>query len=89
MECNGCGNKDAHRVSYSSSGETCNACGSSGTFRFSDVFFKEPYFDSHIAHPEKAPFGTQIRSREHKASMMREYGLKEAGDRKHGTRVQY
>ncbi len=86
MDCNSCGNKAAYRVSYSSGGSSCDRCGNLGTIKFADVYFKEPYFDAHIAHDTKAPFGTQIKSRQHKADVMREYGLKETGDKRHGAR---
>ena len=78
-------------MSFSLSGAaSCNACGqSSNSFRFSDVYFKEAYFDPHIAHPENSPRGNQIRSREHKAFLMRELGLKEKGDKVHGARDHY
>lgn len=78
-------------MSFSLSGAaSCNACGpSSSAFKFSDVYFKEPYFDPHIAHPESSPRGNQIRSREHKAILMKEFGLKEKGDKVHGARDNY
>lgn len=76
---------------YSTEGEeSCDRCGvSTGTFKFSDVFFKQPYFDPHIAHPENSPKGNFIRSRGHKALMMKSLGLSEVGDKRHGARDQY
>jgi len=60
-----------------------------GTFRFSDVYFKAPGFESHLADPEKSPKGNFVRSREHKAMLMRTLGVREVGDKFHGARDQY
>lgn len=87
MVCNSCGNKEAYRVSYSASGESCDGCGNLGMMKFSDVYFNKEYFDPHIAHDTKAPYGTHIKSRQHKADVMREYGLTEKGDKVHGARI--
>ena len=91
MVCNGCQNKHAYRMSFSSSGETCNACAPStmSSFRFSDVFFQKPGFEPHLAHPENSPKGNFVHSREHKAALMRELGVKEVGDKVHGARDSY
>lgn len=90
MVCGGCKNPEAYRVSYSTAGETCNACAPSmSSFRFSDVFFQKPGFEEHIAHPEKAPQGVFVRSREHKARVMRDLGIREVGDRVRGARDSY
>ena len=89
MKCEGCGNANAMRLSYSKHGESCNACGDPCKFRFSDVYFKGGYFDEHIAHDTKSPFGSEVRSREHKAALMKEYGLRERGDKIHGARDNY
>jgi predicted nucleic acid-binding Zn ribbon protein len=91
MECSGCGNKSAYRVSFSSSGESCDKCGAAtlSTFRFSDVYYKGPGFEAHLAHPEKSPKGNFVTSREHKAVLMRELGVRETGDKIHGARDHY
>ncbi len=91
MVCNGCGNKAAYRVSFSSAGESCDRCGaaSMNSFRFSDVFFQKPGFEPHLADPEKSPKGTFVRSREHKAMLMRTLGVREVGDKVHGARDHY
>ena len=74
-------------MSYKENGScSCERCGKLPAFKFSDVFFKEPYFDQHIADPDKSPLGTHIESREHKAAVMRQYGLSERGDKFHGSR---
>ena len=87
MLCENCGTSEASRVSYSSSGAcSCDRCGKLPGFKFSDVFFKGSYFDPNIADPAKSPWGNHIRSREHKASLMRELGIRERGDKYHGSR---
>lgn len=45
--------------------------------------------DHNITDPVKAPFGTLIRSRQHKAEVMRQNGLKEVGDKRHGSRDRF
>ena len=89
MECSGCGNKSAYRLSYSASKTSCNRCGSSSGFKFSDVYFKGPYFDGHIADPNKSPDGTFFHSREHKAAIMKSIGISEVGDKRHGSRDRF
>ena len=91
MVCSGCGNKAAYRVSFSSDGESCDRCGAAkpSTFRFSDVYFKAPGFEANLAHPENSPKGNFVRSREHKAVLMRELGVRETGDKVHGARDHY
>jgi len=86
MKCDSCGNKYASRLHYSSASCHCEKCGKLPSFKFSDVYFKQPYFDEHIADADKTPHGTYIQSREHKASMMKQYGLNERGDKRHGSR---
>lgn len=74
-------------MSYKENGKcNCELCGRPPAFRFSDVFFQKPYFDEHIAHPDKSPLGNHIESREHKASLMRQIGISETGDKIHGSR---
>jgi len=92
MTCNGCQNKEAHRISYSSKGESCDKCGNPGKVTFADVFFdakKGAYLDHNITDPVKAPFGTMITSRSHKAEVMKQNGLREVGDKRHGSRDRF
>lgn len=78
-------------MSYSSGGESCDVCapGQMNTFRFSDVYFKGPGFETHLADPEKSPKGNFVTSREHKAMLMRELGVRETGDKVRGARDSY
>lgn len=85
MTCTSCGNKSAYRMSFTPAGEKCDKCGPASPFKFSDVFFKGEYFDPMLAHYKKSPNGTLIKSREHKASVMRELGVTECGDKRHGS----
>lgn len=85
MECDSCGNKEARVLKYRSSGLNCDKCGS-GKVDVPDVYFKKPYFDEHIAHPDKFPHGMEITSRRHKSEMMKRLGLRESGDKFHGAR---
>ena len=89
MHCDACHNNVAHRISYSNAGMTCDMCGPKSAFKFSDIYFKQPYFDPMLADPKKSPHGTQIESREHKAQVMRELGVTEAGDKRHGSRQRF
>lgn len=91
MTCSGCGNQEAHHLSFNTAGEcSCNACGSrAGSFKFSDVYFKGPGFESHLADPDKSPKGNFVNSREQKAMLMKQLGVREVGDKVHGARAQY
>lgn len=89
MNCDSCKSEEAIRVSYSGGKESCDRCGSMPSFRFSDVFFSGksgPHFEPNLAEPNKSPLGSIVYSREHKARLMRELGVKESGDRVHGAR---
>ena len=89
MKCDSCGNAAATRISYAKGKESCDKCGTPGRITFADVFFdqrKGAYLDANITDPVKAPFGTMITSRSHKAEVMKANGLKEVGDRRHGSR---
>lgn len=90
MICRGCGNKRAAilKVYYEDQKrvELCDdfACGNLRSPLIPDVYFREPYFDPNLAN-EKNPQGVQVESRRHKAHLLREQGLKEGGDRYHGS----
>lgn len=100
MKCNGCGRPDAVRVKiYGDGVEICDAkdCGnlSIGEACVPDVWFPGPYIDPNLAHP-KRPWeiqkvvgggdGVLVTSKRHKARLLREQGLHEAGDRRRGMR---
>jgi hypothetical protein len=86
--CNSCGNQAAYRISYSAAGECCDRCGKVGSATFHDVHFTQPYLDPHLVDPKKPgqKDGVWITSRSHKARIMRELNLREAGDRVRGSR---
>lgn len=89
MTCDSCNNTEAVRLSYSGGKETCDRCGSVPKFKFSDVFFPAgsgPRFETNLAHPDKSPLGSMVYSREHKAQLMRDLGVRESGDKVHGAR---
>ena len=87
MICNACGNQHAHRIRMGAAYQCCDRCGGLGNVRHSDVYFRAPYLDPNLAHP-KRPWekdGVWVESREHKARLLSEQNLREAGDRQHGA----
>ena len=50
-----------------------------------DVYFKEPSFEPNLGD-EKHPFGQEVRSARDKARIMKEQGIFEKGDKRHGAR---
>ena len=52
-----------------------------------DVYFKGPYFDPNLGSPDVPGHenGSYVESRQHKAMLMKRFGLSEAGDRRHGS----
>lgn len=90
MTCGACGNDRAHRWRrYEDGSESCDRCGQLGSAAVPDVFFQGPYLDPNLAHP-KRPWekdGVWVESRQHKARLMAEQGLREAGDRRGGERI--
>lgn len=84
MICSGCGNQEAYQWRMNKYGESCNKCANFIVNTF-DVFFKEPSFEEHLADL-KHPQGQWVTSKSHKARLMKEQGVREAGDRTHGSR---
>lgn len=89
-ECANCGNKHAHRwrVSYGKDGrtESCDACGNIGSVYLPDVYWPgRTYTSENICDANGRPI--PLESRGHKARVMNEMGIQEAGDRYHGTRI--
>jgi len=90
MICRGCGNQNATivKIVYENGKplEVCDDidCGNLKCPRVPDVYFREPYFDSNLGD-NNSPHGKFIRSKRHKMKVMQEQGLREAGDRYHGS----
>ena len=95
-KCDGCGNDKAWSITYKKeaiSGKIypeCNKCFDPSISHNPDVYFKQPYWDEHLMDWDDPTCnnatGTWIRSKEHKAYVMKKLGIREAGDRKHGFR---
>lgn len=61
--------------------DSCSQCSDlTRTSTFHDVYFRQPYWEQHIG-----PGPIFVRSREHKAMLLKQHGLREAGDRVHGS----
>lgn len=92
MTCDGCGNKGAIRLRFTGRGEcSCDHCGGLGALHVPDVYFKEPYYDYNLAHPNRpweAKRGAWVSSRRHKAALLAEQGLVEKGDKRGGMRLE-
>ena len=90
MTCGGCGNQSAVavRLTYEAGQriEMCDlpSCGGVTVSAKRDVYFRQPYVDQNLADA-KNPFGTEIRSARHKAQVLKAQGLREDGDRHHGS----
>lgn len=97
MNCSGCKNDNAwavHPKKEVLTGrvyEECNLCFDSSIPSHPDVYFKEPYWDENLSDFDDPAYdpkrGTFIRSKAHKAYVMKKCGLREDGDRKHGWRA--
>lgn len=90
MRCMGCGNEDARitRTYALADGlaEVCDAkeCGDLRAPWVPDVFFPGPHFSEHLGG-EDNPNGVFVESRRHKARLLAAQGLREDGDRVHGS----
>jgi len=91
MKCNNCGNENAYHLKArwntkeNKFEELCDTCGRLDSYALPDVYFREPYWDEHLAD-ETNPNGHWISSKGAKREVMRKLGLNEAGDRIHGAR---
>ena len=88
MQCDHCGNDRAFALSFYSGGSSCDRCGEARGPRTPDVAFNKPYLDPNLPHP-KRPWekdGVWVTSKQHKSALMKEQGLHEVGDKKHGSR---
>jgi hypothetical protein len=85
-ECGNCDNKTAYRwkVTYGKYGrrEECDRCGNVGTTWQPDVYFPGIHKDPNIV--DNMGNEILIESKQHKATLMRERGMREANDRVHG-----
>jgi len=73
---------------FTADGESCDRCGNLGNVNVPDVYFRAPYLDPNLPHPNR-PWekdGVWVESKQHKARLMAEQGLVERGDRRHGHR---
>lgn len=89
MTCDGCGNENAYRMRFSSYGCTCNRCGDVRVYN-PDVYFKGEYLDRNLVDPYKPEQkdGVWISSRAQKARIMEQLKVREAGDKRHGMRLE-
>lgn len=89
MDCRNCKRTDAYHVRTSvENGEfldSCNFCGGfySAGLEFADVYFPGPHVSENITDDRGVPI--RLESRAHKARLMRERGMTEAGDRIRGS----
>lgn len=96
MECRGCGNQEPWVVNHKKEAMTgkiydeCNKCFDPSIPKNPDVYFKTPYWDEQLLDWDDPTCdnnkGTFIRSKEHKAYVLKKLGMREAGDRKRGFR---
>jgi hypothetical protein len=90
MKCQ-CGNENAYHlqlrydVKEKRRYEVCDKCSRLVSYALPDVYFREPYFDEHLAD-SKNPHGHWISSKGEKKAVMQKLGLFEAGDRIRGSR---
>lgn len=91
MICEGCGSTHAVVTrAYVREGklhEVCNAvdCGNLTAPWIPDAYFRKPEIVEHLGDAGH-PFGQMVESKRHKARIMREQGIREDGDRYHGSR---
>ena len=91
MECRNCGNKAAYNVRtvYDDGRleDSCDRCGGVRTTLYDAYCPTGGYFDEHLSHPDKPASygGTFVPDKATTARLMKEYGLREAGDRVHGA----
>ena len=88
MLCENCGNSEAYVYRKTKDGECCDSCGDLRIPWNPSVYFRQPYVDPNLGdyrHPHEAN-GVLITSKRHKARLMREQGVVEAGDRVRGGR---
>lgn len=95
--CSGCKNENAwslHRKKEKITGkiyEECNRCFDPSIGANPDVYFRSPYWDENLSDFDDPSYdpkrGTFIRSKSHKAYVMKKSNLREDGDTRHGSRA--
>lgn len=88
MKCDSCGNEAAYKLRIKTDGCACDRCGEFPSAWVPDVYFDKPYVDPHLIDyrkPEQRN-GVLIESRRQKATLMRNLGVHEVGDRRGGSR---
>ncbi len=90
MKCEGCGKEARVTRTWHENGkkvEVCDHadCGDLSTPWTPDVYFRKPEMVENLAD-EAHPGGQVVESKQHKARLMREQGVREDGDRYHGSR---
>jgi hypothetical protein len=89
MECRACGNKEAYHVrtiyDEGQLWDSCNKCSQIGAGQSNpDVYWPgHEYKSENLCDTNGNPI--LLRSRQHKAQVMKELGVSEAGDRIHGA----
>ena len=88
MKCNGCGNTEAYIIRCTKDDESCNSCGGIALPWLPDVSFRGAYLDPNLGHPSRPHErdGVMVYSKRHKETLLREQGLREVGDKRHGAR---
>lgn len=70
--------------------EECNRCFDPSIPSNPDVYFRQPYWDENLCDFDDPSYdlqkGTFIRSKAHKAYILKKLGLSEAGDARKGSR---
>ena len=88
--CDTCGNKAAIRMRFTERGGCCDHCGRLSSVESPDVYFNRPYLDPNLIDvykPEQRN-GVWIESRRQKAEIMKRLGVREAGDKRGGMRLE-
>lgn len=94
--CESCGNRNPwarHSKKEKFTGryyEECNRCFDPSIPQNPDVYFRQPYWDENLCDYDDPSYdikrGTFIRSKAHKAYIMKKLGVREAGDMRNGSR---
>lgn len=67
----------------------CNNCFDASIPDFPDVYFREPYWDDNLHDQDDPSYrpdkGVWVTSKAHKAFLFKKLGVREAGDRVHGS----